>query len=94
MLLRRAIAGQDEPVTLVGMSVSNLTTDQFLQLELDLDAGGVLRAGSALDLKRRSLDQSIDQVRERFGRELLDLGTAPKRGLTPDGFRRLAEQSD
>jgi DNA polymerase-4 len=94
MLLRRAIAGQDEPVTLVGMSVSNLTTDQFLQLELDLDAGAVLRAGSALDLKRRSLDQSIDQVRERFGRELLDLGTAPKRGLTPDGFRRLAEQSD
>jgi hypothetical protein len=93
-LLFRAIAGEPEPVTLVGLSVSNLTTDDFLQLELDIDAGGALRAGSATDLKRRALDASVDEVRERFGRKLLKLGAAPDRGVTPEEFRQLAEHSD
>ena len=94
VLLRRATEGEDEPVTLVGMSVSNLTTDDFLQLELEVDAGDVLRAGSSLDLKRRALDASVDDVRERFGRELVRLGAAPKRGVISEEFRRLAEHSD
>jgi DNA polymerase-4 len=94
ILLFRAIAGEHEPVTLVGLSVSNLTTDDFLQLELDIDAGGALRAGSATDLKRRALDASVDEVRERFGRKLLKLGAAPDRGVTPEEFRQLAEHSD
>ena len=41
-------------MTLVGMSLSNLTTDDYLQLELEVDTGDVLRAGSGLDLKRRA----------------------------------------
>ncbi|MGH8873602.1 MAG: DNA polymerase IV [Acidimicrobiia bacterium] len=94
VLLRRAIEGEKEPVTLVGMSLSNLTTDDFLQLELEIDAGDVLRAGSGLDLKRRALDHSIDGVRERFGRELLQMGSGRDRGVTPEEFRRLAEHSD
>jgi DNA polymerase IV len=94
VLLGRAIQGQDEPVTLVGLSVSNLTTDDFLQLELDIDPGDVLRAGSGLDLKRRALDASVDGVRERFGRKLLKLGAAPERGVASEEFRRLAEHSD
>jgi DNA polymerase-4 len=94
VLLRRAIAGEEEPVTLVGMSLSNLTTDDFLQLELEVDPGDVLRAGSGIDLKRRALDASVDVIRERFGRGLLKLGSAPDRGVTPEEFRRLAEHSD
>jgi hypothetical protein len=86
--------GESEPVTLVGMSLSNLSTDDFLQLELQVDPGDVLRAGSILDLKRRDLDASVDEIRERFGRDLLKLGSAPDRGVTPEEFRRLAEHSD
>ncbi len=94
VLLQRAIEGQDEPVTLVGLSVSNLTTDDFLQLELEVDGGDVLRSGSGLDLKRRALDASVDGVRERFGRQLLKLGTGAGPGVTSEEFRQLAEHSD
>jgi hypothetical protein len=76
------------------MSLSNLTTDDFLQLELEVDPGDVLRAGSAIDLKRRALDESVDEIRERFGRSLLKLGAAPDRGVVPEEFRKLAEHSD
>jgi DNA polymerase-4 len=93
-LLRRAIGSEMSPVTLVGLSVSNLTTDDFLQLELDVDDGDILRAGSSLDLKRRALDASVDDVRERFGRDLLRLGAARPRGVVSEEFRRLAEHSD
>lgn len=94
VLLTRAVEGQEEPVTLVGLSVSNLTTDDFLQLELDVDPGNVLRAGSGVDLKHRALDASVDGIREKFGRQLLKLGVAPERGIASEEFRQLAEHSD
>jgi DNA polymerase-4 len=91
-LVRRALeVADDDPVTLIGLSLSNLTTDQFLQLELELDEGDVLRAGSLEGLQRQSIDESVDAVRERFGRELVGFGE-PNRG-TSDDFRRLAERS-
>jgi DNA polymerase-4 len=91
-LVRRALeTAEGGPVTLIGLSVSNLTTDQFLQLELDIDGGDVLRAGSAEDLRRRSIDESVDAIRERFGRELVRFGHS-SRGSS-DEFRRLAERS-
>lgn len=91
-LVRRALeAGEGEPVTLIGISVSNLSTDDVLQLELEIDDGDVLRAGSLEDLRRRSLDESVDAVRDRFGRELVRYGTAGRR--MNDDFRRLAERS-
>lgn len=91
-LVRRALeTAEGDPVTLIGLSVSNLTTDQFLQLELDIDGGDVLRAGSAADLRRRSIDESVDAIRERFGRELVTFGRS-SRGSS-DEFRRLAERS-
>ena len=91
-LVRRALeAAEGDPVTLIGLSVSNLTTDQFLQLELDIDDGDVLRAGSAEDLRRRSIDESVDAVRERFGRELVRFGRSSHG--SSDAFRRLAERS-
>ncbi|MGA7228228.1 MAG: DNA polymerase IV [Acidimicrobiia bacterium] len=93
ILLERALEDRGEPVTLIGMSVSNLVTDEFLQLELPVDAGGALDPGSAIDLKRRALDASIDDVRERFGRELLERGGRSVGGVVSDEFRRLAERS-
>jgi DNA polymerase-4 len=91
-LVRRALDVSDgERVTLIGLSVSNLTTADILQLELEVDDGDVLRAGSSEDLRRRSLDESVDAIRERFGRELLRYGTAGRR--MNDEFRRLAEKS-
>jgi DNA polymerase-4 len=91
-LLRRALeVSEGEPVTLIGMSMSNLTTDTELQLELELDSGDPSRAGSAADLRRRRLDQQVDSLRERFGKELVRYGTSG-RGMDDD-FRRLAEKS-
>jgi DNA polymerase-4 len=91
LVQRAQEVSEGEPVTLIGMSVSNLTTDQYLQLELDIDDGDVLRMGSAADMRRRSLDESVDAVREKFGRDLVHLGGP---GLeTSDAFRRLAERS-
>ncbi len=90
-LVRRALEAEDPPVTLIGLSVSNLTTNRHLQLELPIDPGHELRAGSDRDLRRRALDDSVDQIRDRFGRETLRLGAA-RRGQDDD-FRRLAEKS-
>ncbi len=91
-LVRRALeTGEAEPVTLIGLSLSNLTTDQHLQLEFEIDDGDVLRAGSAEDLRRRSIDKSVDEVRERFGGELVSFGR--NGGGASDDFRRLAERS-
>lgn len=90
-LVKRALEAGDGPVTLIGLSVSNLTTDQHVQLELEIDEGDVLRAGSMADLRRRSLDASIEEIRERFGRDTVRIGR--KRGGLGDDFRRLAERS-
>jgi DNA polymerase-4 len=92
VLVDRAL--EDNPgeiVTLIGLNVSNLTTDDHRQLELDLGDGDVLRPGSALALKRTSLEDSIDRIRERFGRALVRYGTGA--GGMSDDFRRLAERS-
>ena len=90
LLLRALDVANGEPATLIGLSVSSLATDDAVQLELDLDGGSVLRSGSAADLKRRSLDSSVDAIREKFGRDLVKLGES---GRGDDAFRRLAERS-
>ena len=90
-LVKRALPSGEGPVTLIGLSVSKLTTDHNLQLELPIDGGDVARTGSEEDLRRRALDASVDRVRDRFGRETLTLGTTG-RGVDDD-FRRLAERS-
>ncbi|MCI0425935.1 MAG: DNA polymerase IV [Actinobacteria bacterium] len=90
-LLSRALeASAGDPVTLIGVSMSHLTTERAIQLELALDVGSATRAGSSADLRRRALDDSIDSVRERFGRDLVRLGAS---GSGDDDFRRLAERS-
>lgn len=91
-LLDRALKDNPgETVTLIGLSVSNLTTDEFVQLEFDLGDGDVLRSGSEIALRRSRLDESVDEVRERFGRDFLRYGAGS--GGASDDFRRLAERS-
>jgi len=92
VLVNRALAdNRGERVTLIGLSVSNLTTDDHVQLELDLGEGDVLRAGNELALRRNSLEASVDEVREKFGRHLVRYGAGS--GGMSDDFRRLAERS-
>lgn len=92
VLVERAFEdNQGETVTLIGLSVSNLTTDDYVQLELQLGDDDLLRAGSDMALRRNRLEGSVDEVREKFGRDLLRYGTGA--AGSSDDFRRLAERS-
>lgn len=92
VLVERGLAdNHGELVTLIGLSVSNLTTEDHVQLELQLGDDDLLRAGSDLALRRSRLEGSVDEVREKFGRELVRYGFGA-RGASDD-FRRLAERS-
>lgn len=91
-LLARALDDNpEERVTLIGIAVSKLTTSDHVQLEFDLGDGDLLRAGNKEALKRQDLEARVDEIRDRFGRELIRFG----RGQTGmgDDFRRLAERS-
>ena len=98
-LVGAAIADQpaETEISLLGISVSNLVDRAALQLELPLeligDAAGT-RAGSATGSARWALDQSIDKVRQRFGRDAVGFATVALSdlALVPDEFRELAER--
>ena len=92
VLVDRAVEDNaDETVTLIGLSVSNLTTDDHVQLELQLGDDDLLRSGTDLAMRRALLEESVDEIRERFGRDLLRYGFGS--GGAGDDFRRLAERS-
>ena len=75
---------------MIGLSVSKLATDDYVQLELDLGDGDLLRPGSDVALRRAKLEGSVDEVREKFGRDLIRYGVGA--GGASDDFRRLAER--
>jgi DNA polymerase-4 len=64
------------PVRLIGMGVAQLSTQEGQQLGLfDQDA----------DDRRRSLDRTIDKIRERFGRDAIGRGASRrKKSREPD----------
>ena len=88
-------AGRD--VTLLAISTSNLTTSPHLQLELpfaELLGADLLRAGSAQERSRQGLDEAVDALRRRFGKEAVgraSLLLQHRRGV-PDEFRDLASK--
>ncbi|MDH3308568.1 MAG: DNA polymerase IV [Acidimicrobiia bacterium] len=88
-----AAAGRE--ITLVGISVSNLLTDPDIQLELPFDGGDIRRPGSLDGDLRRRLDEQVDSVRERFGKE--SVGSASvvlsTRRSVPDAFREIVEKN-
>lgn len=90
-LLLRAVRDDPGPLTLVGVSVSNLRMNRFVQMELGLDDGEVENAGSIAADRHDMLDARIDSIREKFGNDAVRVG-AGRRGIS-DEFRRLAEKS-
>jgi DNA polymerase-4 len=91
-LVHKGTEAEVEPVTLIGVSVSNLQTDRFVQLELGFDWGDATSPGSLMAMRNAALDEKVDEVRDRFGRNALQLGRVGD-SSDEDDFRRLAERS-
>jgi DNA polymerase IV len=91
-LLAHGTRGEIEPVTLIGISVSNLQTDQFIQMELGFDWGDLTNPGSLMGAREAALDDRVDAIRERFGNNALQIGRVGD-SRSEDDFRRLAERS-
>lgn len=93
-LLRQAIDDPTEAVTLVGISVSQLSDDAARQLELQLDEGEVERTGSAAADAASAVDRQVDEIRKRFGDQAVTRAglLGRKDRDAPEEFRRLAEK--
>ncbi|MEX1037310.1 MAG: DNA polymerase IV [Acidimicrobiia bacterium] len=89
-LLERALEGQHGPVTLVSVTVSKLTTDSHIQMELGFDDGLVTSTGSLAADRSAALDSKIDLIREKYGTQAVNIGS--REGGPSDDFRRLAER--
>jgi DNA polymerase-4 len=93
----QAIDDQDDPgteISLLAVSVSNLSPERTVQLELPLEPDDPLHPGSPTGSARAALDRSMDAVRARFGRTAVGYlpGTLSRAGGVPDDFRELAER--
>ncbi len=94
-LLTEARSSRPGPVTLVGISMSGLQKRAPLQLEIPFDAGDPTRSGTPIGLAHSLVDEQVDEVRGRFGRDAVGRASVvlrPRRGV-PDQFRELAEKS-
>jgi DNA polymerase-4 len=83
----------DAEISLLAVSVSNLASQDALQLELPLDPEDPRRPGSSTGSARWVLDRSMDAIREKFGRHAVGYLPAElsRAAGVPDGFRELAE---
>ncbi|MFP5331885.1 MAG: DNA polymerase IV [Acidimicrobiia bacterium] len=93
-LLADARVGVTGPITLVGISVSRLETQDAMQLELPFDSGDPMRAGSRDGADALMLDRQIDAARSRFGTGAVGRASVllSTRRSVPDAFRELAEK--
>jgi DNA polymerase-4 len=87
-------ASDGRGLSLIGISISKLVVSPHVQLELPLgtDPSGIRRAGSMADLEREELDRTVDELRDRFGKESVTTASAMLRGNrgVPDEFGDLA----
>ena len=88
-------AAEGRGLSLIGISISKLVVSPHLQLELPLESretAGIRRAGSTSDLERTALDEAVDELRDRFGKETVAKASAilRTRGGVPDEFGDLA----
>jgi DNA polymerase IV len=98
-LVRTALADQagDPAISLLAISVSNLVDQSVLQLELplapDLSPDATSRPGSRVGAARWAVDNSMDAIRRRFGRDAVGYASIvfSAHGSVPDEFRELAE---
>jgi DNA polymerase-4 len=96
-LVRTALADHpaEKVISLLAISVSQLEDEPALQLELPIELGNdEQRPGTESGAARWVLDRSVDQVRERFGKEAVGYASVAltERGAVPDEFRELAEK--
>ncbi len=85
----------EKQISLLAIGVSHLEEDAVLQLELPFELEGeARRPGTEKGSARWVLDRSVDEVREKFGRELVGYGSVAlaDRRSVPDEFRELAEK--
>jgi DNA polymerase-4 len=86
----------DRDVNLLGIQSSNLVVSPHLQLELPfeepLGADDVAYAGSVAEMERHRLDEAMDALHERFGKDAVGRASRllGRRGSVPDEFRELA----
>jgi DNA polymerase IV len=95
-LVRSALADypHERIISLLGISVSQLERHWDVQLELPFGLDDEKRRpGSKRGMARWTADRAIDKIRDRFGWEAVEYGSAL--GLShsvPDEFRELAEK--
>ena len=93
--MRQALADHpnEHEITLLGISVSNLVDQPVLQMELPVLPDEAERPGSPTGAARWAVDQSMDEVRRRFGRSSVGYAAVALSdvGRVPDEFRELAE---
>jgi DNA polymerase IV len=95
-LVRAALADypDERVISLLGISVSQLEPHWDVQLELPLGLEDEKRRpGSRSGTARWTADRAVDKIRDRFGWEAVEYGSAL--GLSrsvPDEFRELAEK--
>jgi DNA polymerase-4 len=92
----QAVGDQGDPeieITLLAVSVSNLSAQYTIQLELPLEPEDPHHPGSPTGAARTAVDRSMDAVRARFGKDAVGyLPDRLSRGRSvPDDFRELAE---
>jgi DNA polymerase-4 len=90
---------REHEITLIAISVSRLSPEYSLQLELPLDSALSLRRagprpGSVVEAGRWGLDRSVDAIRDKFGRAAVGYATVTLSGAdrVPEEFRELAER--
>jgi DNA polymerase IV len=95
-LVRSALADHpdERTISLLGISVSQLERPWDVQLELPFGLDDEKRRpGSKRGMARWTADRAVDKIRDRFGWEAVEYGSAL--GLShsvPDEFRELAER--
>lgn len=95
-LVRSALADHPDEriISLLGISVSQLERHWDVQLELPFGLDDEKRRpGSKRGMARWTADRAVDKIRDRFGWEAVEYGSAL--GLShsvPDEFRELAEK--
>ena len=96
-LVRAALADHpdEQTISLLAISVSNLEDHSALQLEFPLGlADEAHRPGAKQGMARLVVDRAVDRVRDRFGWEAIgyaSVALGASRSV-PDAFRELAEK--
>jgi DNA polymerase-4 len=90
---------EERDITLLAVSVSKLSPEHSLQMELPLEAPGrqgapAAQPQSVVEGNRWGVDRSMDAIRDKFGRTAVGYAAVALSSTdrVPDEFRQLAER--